>query len=325
MLVVPVGTLLQRLPPRDYVDGQSLVLAVGDRLDLDATRRRLERAGYSCVSQVMGHGEFAVRGSILDFFPMGSQEPLRIDLLDDEVETIRTFDPETQRTREKVDRVRMLPAREFPLSEEAISGFRQRYRAQFEGDPKRSLIYREVSEGRTPGGLEYYLPLFFEQTATLFDYLPERRPGPGVRRLPRGRQRLPGRGDSALRAAPPRHGAPPAAARPALSGRRRTGPGSRPCPASSTSAPSWTSGARATPQACNFATRPLPPLGHPGARRQPGAGAPGLPRRARPARALRRRGPGRREMLDDHLHGFGIARAPCEAGPPSWPARTRSA
>jgi transcription-repair coupling factor (superfamily II helicase) len=172
VLVVPVGTLLQRLPPREYVDGQSLVLAVGDRLDLDATRRRLERAGYSCVSQVIGHGEYAVRGSLLDVFPMGSEVPLRIDLFDQEVETIRTFDPESQRSQDKLERVRLLPAREFPLTEEAISGFRQRYRASFEGDPQASLIYRGVSEGRTPGGLEYYLPLFFEATATLFDYLP---------------------------------------------------------------------------------------------------------------------------------------------------------
>ncbi len=172
VLVVPVATLMQRLPPREYVDGQSLVLAVGDRLDLDATRQRLERAGYSCVSQVIGHGEYAVRGSLLDVFPMGSEVPLRIDLFDQEVETIRTFDPETQRSHEKLERVRMLPAREFPLTEEAISGFRQRYRASFEGDPQASLVYREVSEGHTPGGLEYYLPLFFETTATLFDYLP---------------------------------------------------------------------------------------------------------------------------------------------------------
>ncbi|WP_132976255.1 transcription-repair coupling factor [Thiobaca trueperi] len=173
VLVAPVGTLMQRLPPRDYVDGQSLVLAVGDRLDLDATRRRLERAGYSCVSQVIGHGEYAVRGSLLDVFPMGSETPLRIDLFDREVESIRTFDPETQRSQEKIERIRLLPAREFPLNEEAIAGFRQRYRASIEGDPQNSLIYREVSEGRTPGGLESWLPLFFEQTATLFDYLPE--------------------------------------------------------------------------------------------------------------------------------------------------------
>ncbi len=173
VLVVPVGTLLQRLPPRTYVDGFSLLLAIGDRLDLDATRQRLERAGYQCVSQVIAHGEYAVRGSLMDVFPMGSQEPYRIDLFDDEVETIRTFDPDTQRSREKVTNIRLLPAREFPLSKDAIAAFRQRYRASFEGDPRASIIYREVSEGRAPGGLEYYLPLFFDTTATLFDYLPE--------------------------------------------------------------------------------------------------------------------------------------------------------
>ena len=173
ILLVPVATAMQRLPPRDYVDGNTFVLAAGDRLDLDTTRRTLERSGYSCVSQVMGHGEFAVRGSLLDVFPMGGDAPLRIDLFDDEVESIRTFDPDTQRTRERLERVSMLPAREFPLGEEAISGFRRRWRATFEGDPTASLIYREVSEGRTPGGLEYYLPLFFEETATLFDYLPD--------------------------------------------------------------------------------------------------------------------------------------------------------
>jgi transcription-repair coupling factor (superfamily II helicase) len=172
VLVVPIPTLLQRLPPRAYVDGNSLVLEVGDRLDLDATRRRLERAGYQCVSQVIAHGEYAVRGSLLDIFPMGSSEPYRIDLFDEEVESIRTFDPDTQRSRDRVRLIRMLPAREFPLSDEAIASFRQHYRASFEGDPRASLIYREVSEGRTPGGLEYYLPLFFEETATLFDYLP---------------------------------------------------------------------------------------------------------------------------------------------------------
>ncbi|MBK1722871.1 transcription-repair coupling factor [Thiocystis violacea] len=173
ILVVPVATLMQRLPPRDYVDGHSLALKVGDRLDLDKTRQRLERAGYSCVSQVIAHGEFAVRGSLLDVFPMGSQVPLRIDLFDNEVDTIRTFDPDTQRSSDKIGQIRLLPAREFPLDEEAIAGFRQRYRAIVEGDPKRSLIYREVSGGNVPGGLEYYLPLFFEETATLFDYLPE--------------------------------------------------------------------------------------------------------------------------------------------------------
>ncbi len=174
ILTVPTGTLLQRLPPREYVDSHALVLAVGDRLDLDAIRRRLERAGYQCVSQVIAHGEFAVRGSLLDLFPTGSNLPFRIDLFDEEVESIRTFDPDNQRSRDQVPHIRLLPAREFPLSEEAITAFRQRYRGTFEGDPKQSLIYREVSAGSVPGGLEYYLPLFFDHTATLFDYLPEK-------------------------------------------------------------------------------------------------------------------------------------------------------
>ena len=173
ILVVPVATLMQRLPPRDYVDGHSLVLQLGDRLDLDRTRQRLERAGYGCVSQVIGHGEYAVRGGLLDVFPMGSQVPLRIDLMDDVIDSIRTFDPDSQRSIDKIDHIRLLPARELPLDEQAIAGFRQRYRAAIEGDPSRSLIYREVSAGNAPGGLEYYLPLFFEQTATLFDYLPD--------------------------------------------------------------------------------------------------------------------------------------------------------
>ena len=172
ILVVPTGTLLQRLAPREYVDGHSLVLAVGDRLDPDATRRRLEQAGYQCVSQVIAHGEFAVRGSLLDLFPAGSDLPYRIDLFDEEVESIRTFDPDSQRSRDQVPHIRLLPAREFPLSEEGIAAFRQGYRSTFEGDPKQSLIYREISAGSVPGGLEYYLPLFFDRTVTLFDYLP---------------------------------------------------------------------------------------------------------------------------------------------------------
>jgi transcription-repair coupling factor (superfamily II helicase) len=174
-LVAPVATLLQRLPPRAYLDAHAFVMQVGDRMDLDEMRRRLEQAGYSYVSQVMSHGEFAVRGSLLDLFPMGSGEPFRIDLFDDEIETIRTFNPETQRTIEKVEQVELLPAREFPLDEAGIAHFRQAWRTAFEGDPQAATIYREVSNGNAPGGLEYYLSLFFEETTDLFDYLPENR------------------------------------------------------------------------------------------------------------------------------------------------------
>ena len=173
ILVAPVHTLMQRLCAREYVEAHTFLLKVGDRLVLEDTRRNLERAGYHCVSQVMAHGEFAVRGSLLDLFPMGGADAFRIDLFDDEVDSIRTFDPETQRSLHKVEEIRLLPAREFPVHEEAVTAFRQRWRETFEGDPQRSLIYRDVSNGHLPGGIEYYLPLFFEQTATLFDFLPE--------------------------------------------------------------------------------------------------------------------------------------------------------
>jgi len=172
VLIAPVATLMHRVAPQQYLAGHSLLLDVGQRLDLEAMRRRLESSGYRCVSQVIEHGEFAVRGSLLDLYPMGSNLPFRIELFDDEVESIRTFDPESQRSLDKVEHVQLLPAREFPLHDEAIKQFRQNYRLQFEGDPQRSLIYRDVSNGLAPPGIEYYLPLFFEQTATLFDYLP---------------------------------------------------------------------------------------------------------------------------------------------------------
>ncbi len=174
VLVVPAATLQQRILPPAFLDAHVLVLETGQRLDAAAFRRRLEQAGYQCVSQVMGHGEFAVRGSLIDLFPMGSAVPYRIDLFDDEIDSLRIFDPETQRTTGKVERVQLLPAREFPTDEAAIQRFRGNWRNRFEGDPQRSLVYREVSEGRLPGGIEYYLPLFFEQTATLFDYLDEK-------------------------------------------------------------------------------------------------------------------------------------------------------
>ena len=173
LLIVPVTTLLQRLPPRAFVENNILSLKIGQTLDLENFRQQLGKNGYQSVSQVFSHGEFAVRGSLFDIFPMGSETPFRLDLFDDEIDSIRTFDPETQRSLEKVDQIRLLPAREFPTDENAIALFRRQYRETFEGDPQRSLIYRDTSEGIFPGGIEYYLPLFFEQTSTLPDYLPD--------------------------------------------------------------------------------------------------------------------------------------------------------
>ena len=173
VLVAPVATLMQRLAPRDYLNRYALLLKIGERLDLDPFRQRLEAAGYACVSQVVEHGEFAVRGSILDLFPMGAERPYRIELFDDTVESIRDFDPDTQLSVAKAAQIELLPAREFALDKESITRFRQAWRRQFEGDPQRSLIYREVSAGHAPGGIEYYLPLFFEPVATLFEHLPE--------------------------------------------------------------------------------------------------------------------------------------------------------
>jgi transcription-repair coupling factor (superfamily II helicase) len=173
VLIVPVATLLQRLAPRRFLDNHALLLSVGETLDQDSFRLRLEAAGYNHVAQVMEHGEFTIRGSIIDLFPAGSEQPYRIDLFDDEVESIRVFDPDSQRSIEKIDRIELLPAREFPLSKEAITLFRQNFRSTFDGDVQRSPLYRDVSGGNAPGGVEYYLPLFFETTATLFDYLPD--------------------------------------------------------------------------------------------------------------------------------------------------------
>ena len=172
VLITTVTTAMGRIAPRSFVDGHRLRIESGDRLDIDAFRMRLDRAGYACVSQVMEHGEYVVRGSLFDLFPMGADFPVRIDLLDDEVETLRLFDPDSQRTRNQVDRIDLLPAREFPTTPESVSAFRRAWRRRFEGDPSRCPIYREVSQGGWPAGIEYYLPLFFDQTATVIDFLP---------------------------------------------------------------------------------------------------------------------------------------------------------
>ncbi|UIP88378.1 transcription-repair coupling factor [Pseudomonas phenolilytica] len=173
VLVVPITTALHRLAPKRFLLGSSLVLDVGQKLDVEQMRLRLEAAGYRCVDTVYEHGEFAVRGALIDIFPMGSAKPYRIDLFDDEIETLRTFDPENQRSIDKVESIRLLPAREFPLKKEAVTGFRARFRERFDVDFRRCPIYQDLSTGITPAGIEYYLPLFYEETATLFDYLPE--------------------------------------------------------------------------------------------------------------------------------------------------------
>ena len=172
IVVVDLETALQRLPPQTYIDGHAFDLSVSEVLDVAAFRDRLSGAGYVSSSQVMAPGEFAVRGSIIDLYPMGSAAPYRIDLFDDEVESIRVFDPETQRSGDRVQALRLLPAREFPLTADGIQNFKRRFRNRFPGDLTRMGIYRDIAEGAPPPGIEYYLPLFFDTTATLFDYLP---------------------------------------------------------------------------------------------------------------------------------------------------------
>ena len=172
ILIVPVATFMGRLAPESFIRNRILDLAKGDQLDPEEFRNILVRAGYQYVPQVMLHGEFAIRGSIIDLYPMGCPQPYRIDLFNDEIDTIRTFNPESQISAHQIDRFQILPAREFPTGESAVRRFRRNYRVQIEGDPNNSVIYREVSNHNLPRGIEYYFPLFFEQTCTFFDYLP---------------------------------------------------------------------------------------------------------------------------------------------------------
>lgn len=172
VLLVPITTLMQRIAPRSFIDGNSFNFTKNDTINLNEMRRRLEHSGYRCVNQVIEQGEFAVRGSILDLFPTGNDLPLRIDLFDDEIDSIRTFDPETQRSLDVIEKIYLLPAREFPLTEIAITQFRQAWREKFMGNPTNSTIYNDVSQGFCPPGIEYYLPLFFQATQLLLDYLP---------------------------------------------------------------------------------------------------------------------------------------------------------
>jgi len=172
VLIVAAGTALQRMAPPTFLSGHTFFLKKGDRLNLENLREQFAIGGYQPVTQVVTAGEYSIRGGIVDLYPMGTALPYRIELFDDEVETIRTFDVDNQRTLYPVPEIRLLPAREFPIGEPGRVKFRQRFRETFEGDASRIALYKDVSTGALPAGIEYYLPLFFDETATLFDYLP---------------------------------------------------------------------------------------------------------------------------------------------------------
>ena len=173
LAIVPASTALVRLCPPAYLAAYTFFLKQGERLDADKLRAQLAVAGYNFVTQVVAPGEFCFRGGIVDLFPMGSAVPYRLDLDDDLVDSIRTFDVDSQRTLYPVNEVRLLPAREFPLDDAGRAGFRSRFRELFEGDPSRRRLYKDISNGVPAAGVEYYLPLFFDAVATLFDYLPQ--------------------------------------------------------------------------------------------------------------------------------------------------------
>ena len=174
VLFVPVATAMQKLPPVPFLAGRTFWLKTGQTLDIGRLKTDLVDAGYNHVSHVVAAGEFAVRGGIVDLFPMGSEMPYRIDLFDDEIDSIKTFDTETQRTISPVSEIRLLPAHEFPTDSEAQKIFRSRFREEVDGNPNDAAVYKAVSNGHFGAGVEYYLPLFFEnELETLFDYIGE--------------------------------------------------------------------------------------------------------------------------------------------------------
>ena len=171
--IVPVATALYCLPPVEYLAANTFFFKQGGKLAAAELRRQFTIAGYTHVTQVLAPGEYSYRGGLIDLFPMGSALPYRIDLFDEEIESIRSFDVDTQRSIYKVNEVRLLPAREFPMDEAGQTRFRKNFREKFEGDPSKSRIYKDVSKGVPTAGVEYYLPLFFDQTAFITDYLPQ--------------------------------------------------------------------------------------------------------------------------------------------------------
>lgn len=172
LVIVPASTLLLKIAAREHLEQHSFLIAEKQQSDLTTLKQQLAAVGYRHVDQVMEHGEFSVRGSLLDLYPMGATMPYRIDFFDDEVDAIRTFDPDTQRSLDKVQQIALLPAHEFPTDKEAIERFRLRYRERFAARNEKESLYQQVSQGILPAGIEYYLPLFTD-TTSLFDYLPQ--------------------------------------------------------------------------------------------------------------------------------------------------------
>ncbi|MDF1781073.1 MAG: transcription-repair coupling factor [Alcanivoracaceae bacterium] len=173
ILITPINTLMQRLAPPSHLRGNTFLLNVGDHFDMEQTRSQLAACGYRQRDNVLEHGEFAVRGAIMDIFPMGAEQPFRIELFDNDIESLRLFDAESQRSTGQVENITLLPAAEFPLSSDGISRFRNAFRDRFDVDHRRCALYQDISEGIASPGIEYYLPLFFEKLANLFDFLPE--------------------------------------------------------------------------------------------------------------------------------------------------------
>jgi len=173
ILLVPASTAVYRIAPPAFLAAYTFAFKKGQKLDAEKFRSQVTLAGYAHVTQVVSPGEYSIRGGLIDLFPMGSQLPYRLDLFDDEIESIKTFDVDTQRTVYPVPEVRLLPAREFPMDDKGRTHFRQCFRERFEGDPAKSGIYKDISTGIASAGIEYYLPLFFDETASIFDYLPK--------------------------------------------------------------------------------------------------------------------------------------------------------
>ncbi|MBM2829840.1 MAG: transcription-repair coupling factor, partial [Gammaproteobacteria bacterium] len=171
VLAVPMTTVMHRLLPKAHLLSHSLMLKTGQQLDINLFKRQLIESGYVFTGQVMEHGDAAIRGSLIDIFPMGSVHPYRIDLFDNEIDSIREFDPETQRSLKKIESINILPAKEIALIDEGIARFRSNWRTRFEGNPGQCPVYRDVSQGLAPAGIEYYLPLFYQETNSLFDYV----------------------------------------------------------------------------------------------------------------------------------------------------------